>query len=416
MNTLALHDKESMIRMERELNLKQLQIKSLLAITQAINENVSADGLYGMYKTFLTWDMGVKKMALYVKNEHGWTCATHQNLSNSLLNEDLVPLFTCFDRLHTVQKEDHRLLRKFDIVIPVYHKKVPIAYALLDGIREREDAYNKIEFITTYTNIIAVALENKRLFKRQVEQETLRREMELASKVQRMLIPEALPQGTGYELDALYRPHFNIGGDYFDVIQYDKDRIVLCIADISGKGIAAALLMANFQANLQSLIYQYKDLQAFIIAINESVFRITRGDKFITLFIAELNLKTKKLSYINAGHYPPFLRNGDQVVRLDRGCTVIGAFEDIKDVDMGENKIEGEGLILTFTDGLTDIRNAQGKFFEEEEIERVIRSFNGKSAKTFNQFLLQNMEQFKGELAYPDDIAVLSCWYSANDQ
>jgi len=412
MNTLAVHDRESMLRMERELNLKQLQTKSLLAITQAINENVSADGLYAMYRTFLTWDMGVKRMVLYVKGEQGWSCAVHHNVSEELTIQDISPIFTQYDRMHTVQKGDHHLIRKFDIVIPVYHKKMPIAYALLDGIKASEDAYNKIEFITTFTNIIAVALENKRLFRRQVEQETLRREMELASKVQRMLIPEMLPQGANYELDAIYKPHFNIGGDYFDVIRYDEDRIVLCLADISGKGIAAALLMANFQANLQSLIHQYRDLQAFIIAINEAVFRITKGDKFITLFVGELNLKTGKLNYINAGHFPPFLKCCGVVQRLDRGCTVIGGFDNITEVDMGECDLKGEGLLLAFTDGLTDIMNAKGELFEEGHIEEVITAFEGNAAKEFNQELLVRMEEFKGEMEYPDDIAVLTCRFT----
>jgi sigma-B regulation protein RsbU (phosphoserine phosphatase) len=191
-----------------------------------------------------------------------------------------------------------------------------------------------------------------------------------------MLIPEALPQGSKYELDAIYKPHLNIGGDYFDVVKYDENRIVLCMADISGKGIAAALLMANFQANLQSLILQFRDLQAFLIAINQAVFRITKGEKFITLFIGELNLKTKKLSYINAGHYPPFLKNQNKTTRLDQGCTVIGAFENIQNIEMGECSLHGEGLILTFTDGLTDLKNAKGDFFEEKLIEQCVTSYH----------------------------------------
>lgn len=412
-NTLALHDRESLLKMERELNLKQLQIKSLLAITQAINDNVSAQGLYGMYKTFLTWDMGVNRMALYIKGDDSWSCATHQNVSEKIFSEDIVTIFRQYERMHTVQKNDHPALREFDIVIPVYHKKMPIAYALIDGIKASEDAYNKIEFITTYTNIIAVALENKRLFKRQVEQETLRREMELASSVQRMLIPEELPQGPNYELDAIYKPHLNIGGDYFDIVRYDDNRIVLCIADISGKGISAALLMANFQANLQSLIYQYRDLQTFVIAINQAVFRITKGDKFITLFVGELDLKARKLSYINAGHFPPFLKVKDKVSRLDQGCTVIGAFENIQQIDMDVCELKGEGMILMFTDGLTDLKNAEGEYFEEAYVDRAITAYQGHSAKEFNQLLQTRMEDFRGEMEYPDDIAVLTCRFKA---
>lgn len=408
-NTLALHDRDTLLKMERELNLKQLQIKSLLAITQAINENVSAQGLYNMYKTFLSWDMGVKRMALYIQTDNSWVCTAHENVSEQVLAEDISGIFTQYDRLHTVQKDDPSVLGEFDIVIPVYHKKHPIAYALIDGIRNGEDAFNKIEFITTYTNIIAVALENKRLFKRQVEQETLRREMELASKVQRMLIPDVLPQGACYEIDAIYKPHFNIGGDYFDIVRYDENRIVLCIADISGKGIGAALLMANFQANLQSMIYQYRDLGTFVVAINDAVFRITKGDKFITLFIGELDFKKRKLSYINAGHFPPFLKLRDRIVRLDQGCTVIGAFDHMKDVEMGVCDLDGEALLLAFTDGLTDLRNPHGEFFDEACVERTVAEFKGHTAQEFNASLLTAMEAFKGEMEYPDDIAVLTC-------
>ncbi|MBK7010693.1 MAG: serine/threonine-protein phosphatase [Saprospiraceae bacterium] len=94
-----------------------------------------------------------------------------------------------------------------------------------------------------------------------------------------------------------------MGGDYIDYIKYDEDRFAICIADISGKGVAAALLMANFQAMVQSLIFQYKDLETFIFALNQAVYRITKADKFITFFVAEINLRTRKLRYVNAGTF-----------------------------------------------------------------------------------------------------------------
>ena len=292
----------------------------------------------------------------------------------------------------------------------MYHKQTPIAYALIGGVKEQDDIYNKIQFITTITNIIAVALENKRLFKKQVEQETFKRELHLAGKVQRMLIPEELPEGKGFELDALYRPHSNIGGDYFDIIKYSDTRFAFCIADVSGKGISAALLMANFQAILQSLIYQYRDLQTFIMALNDSVFRITKGDKYITLFVGELDLDRKKLQYINAGNYPPFMRLGDRIVRLDKGSTVVGAFQSLPFIEMGEEDITGEGLILSFTDGLIDLKSDTGTYFGDDEIERVINSTdNIPTASQFIEKLQSEMDLFRGEQEFPDDIAVLTC-------
>jgi len=400
--------------MERELNLKQLQIKSLLTITQAINENVSADGLYNMYKSFMSWEMGVRKMALYVRDDHSWVCAIHDNDNQDyILDGEMEQILLQYSRLHTIKEGDSVHLQSYDIVIPVYHKKTPIAYALIGGVKEHEDIYNKIQFITTITNIIAVALENKRLFKRQLEQETLKREMNLAGKVQRMLIPEELPKGANYELDAIYKPHFNIGGDYFDIVKYSEDRFAFCVADISGKGIGAALLMANFQAILQSLIYQYRDLQTFVLALNNAVFRITKGDKYITLFVAELDMKRKHLQYINAGNYPPFMKMNDEILRLDRGCTVIGAFQSLPFIEMGEVPISGSGLILSFTDGLTDLQNEAGDYFGDDLILDVLKDSQATSASGFNIKLQKKMDEFRGSKEFTDDIAVLTCRFEA---
>ena len=127
-----------------------------------------------------------------------------------------------------------------------------------------------------------MAIENKRLFKRQLEQGKYKTELLLAQDVQSMLIPDTLPSNDRYAISKIYMPHYNIGGDYIDYIKYDEDRFAICIADISGKGLAAALLMANFQAMVQSLIFQYKDLETFIFALNQAVYRITKADKFIT--------------------------------------------------------------------------------------------------------------------------------------
>ena len=410
---MTVREQNILNKMERELNLKQLQIKSLLAITQAINENVSADGLYNMYKSFMSWEMGVEKMALFIKDDDDWRCAVHQNISdNGVIDGSITRWLMKYKRLHTIKEDDDEILRGYDIIIPVYHKETPIAYSLVGGMKDQDDVYNKIQFITTITNIIAVAIENKRLFKRQVEQEAFKREMTLAGRVQKMLIPEELPNGPRFDLDAIYRPHSNIGGDYFDIIQYSKDKFAFCIADISGKGVSAALLMANFQANMQSLIYQFRDLQTFVLALNTAVFKTTKGDKYITLFIGEIDLKNNTLQYVNAGHIPPFLKVGNEIKRLDKGTTVIGAFDKLPFVEQGEEKLDDCGLILTFTDGLTDLMDDMGQYFDEERIAGLLNNHACNSAISFNEYLLENIETFRGDNKYPDDIAVLTCRYA----
>lgn len=400
-----------MEKMEKELSLKELQIKSLLTITQAINENVSTDGLFNMYKSFLSWEMGIKKMGLFIPDENGeeWECPACINIESTIDPKKLVNKLLEYERLHTIKEEDESILLPFDIIIPVFHKKKPIAYAIIGGIKEKEDLYNKIQFITTITNIIAVAIENKRLFKRQIQQERFSKEIELAKDVQEMLIPKSLPTEEKYELASIYRPHFNVGGDYFDYIPFDKNRFAFCIADISGKGVAAALLMANFQAIIQSLIYQYRDLETFVFALNQSVHRITKSDKFITFFVAEVNLENNTLKYINAGHYPPIMKSQGKVRTLNSGCTVIGAFEKLPEIKEEIIQLEGETTILTFTDGLAELRDEEGEFFEDEKIMEFVDTYANLSATEFNNQLLALIDSFKGDQEYSDDIAILTC-------
>lgn len=395
-------------KLEKELSLKQLQIKSLLTITQAINDNVSGEGLFNMYKSFLSWEMAINKMALFVIDDDGWDCATSIGF-DAARQKELIPLLLAHKRLHTIKEGDDKRLLDFDIVIPVFHKETPIAYALIGSIKEKEDLYNRIQFITTITNIIAVAIENKRLFKRQLAQERYNREMELASDVQHMLIPEEMPKSEYFHLSSIYQPHFNVGGDYLDYIKFNDHKFAMCIADISGKGVAAALLMANFQAMIQSLIFQYRDLETFVFALNQSVHRITKADKFITFFIAEIDTKARTMKYINAGHYPPLLYMDGKIRELNQGCTVIGAFDKLPEINEETIELSKDALILSFTDGLVELQNGDQKYFGDDMVRDFVIANGNDDPDTFNKKLKEEIDNFRGEQEFNDDIAILTC-------
>lgn len=395
--------------LERELNLKQLQINRLLNITQAINNNVKAKGLFDMYSSFLSWEMGVKKMALYFFSKGKWKCVSQIGIEKELLNFDISLELDKYTRLNNLEGNDHPLVRQFDVVIPVKHKDDHLAYVFIGGFGEEEDMFNKVQFITTITNIIAVAIENKRLFKRQLEQERLKHEMILASEMQHLLIPKDLPVSDLYELSSIYLPHLNVGGDYFDFIELENNRVVFCIADISGKGVAAALLMSNFQANFHALFHQYDNLIDFVKGLNDAVLKITKGDRFSTFFVADYDINSRKLRYINCGHNPPALAMNGKVQRLTEGCTILGIFEELPSVEMGEILIEEEALILLFTDGLIDIKDKNGEFLDQEYGHKFILKNYNLSAADFNKKLMRKVRAFSADLTLPDDFTILTC-------
>lgn len=396
-------------KLEKELNLKHLQIKSLLTITQAINDNVSSDGLFNMYKSFLSWEMPVKKMALMIRNDDHWEFTASINSDINLNHSSIIRSISKYKRLHTIDLQDHEALQDFDIIIPVYHKKEAIAFSLIGGFDEEQDLYSKIQFITTITNIIAVAIENKRLFKKQLRQERFKKEMELAENVQKMLIPSELPKRERFEVASIYKPHLNVGGDFFDFIEFDDQHFALCIADISGKGVAAALLMANVQAKLSGLIHKHNDLKELIIELNRSVYEITRSERFLTFFIAMVDLENNELFYVNSGHNPPLFFQKEKMKELKCGSTVLGAFEDLPYVEIGLEKIHKGDMLITYTDGLTDLMNEDGENFDEEMLKSFLVENFRLNPNTFNNLLLKTIEEFKGLSDYSDDIAILSC-------
>jgi phosphoserine phosphatase RsbU/P len=396
-------------QLERELNLKQLQINRLLNITQAINNNVKMSGLFEMYTSFLGWEMGVKKMALFYKIHDKWVCTASIGMEQEQLSMDIGSQLVKYTRLVTIAETDHPFVKLFDVVIPVKHKETHLAYVFIGGFGEDEDMYNKVQFITTITNIITVAIENKRLFKQQLEQERLKKEMELASEMQQLLIPKSLPTRKEYELSAIYKPHLNVGGDYFDFVEHKDGRITFCIADIAGKGVAAALLMSNFQSSFHSLLERHHNLTDFVEDLNRAVLRITKGERFLTFFVAQYDKATKILHYVNAGHNQPVLAMNDELLRLTEGTTVLGAFDELPFIDEGSVKIEGEALICLFTDGLTELQNEKGEFVDQEFGQRFVLEHYKLSATDFNRKIMAELEDFRGRANFQDDFTVLTC-------
>ncbi|MBK6544873.1 MAG: PP2C family protein-serine/threonine phosphatase [Saprospiraceae bacterium] len=402
-------DQTILNKMQNELSLKQLQITSLLNITQAINENLPQEELFSMYKSFLTWELSIEKLALYIRDDQNWQLViTHQvDLTTDL--EKLPQLFIKYNRLHTIKKDDDPNLQSFEFIIPVYHKTDPIAYSLISGVKKGDDIFNNIQFITSITNIVAVAIENKRLVRRQIEQE---KEWELAKDVTQMLIPNEMPSGKNFSMANVYRPHYKVGGDYIDYIWFSETKICFCIADVSGKGIAAAMIMANFQALLQNLGQQYKDLETLVMVLNQAVMRITKGEKYLTFFIAVADLQKKLLYYVNAGHIPPVLYQNGNVIELKATTTIIGHFEQLPEIKEGVIKLEEGTVLVAYTDGLTDLKNKYGENFSQNMLKSYILDHKDCKANEMCDSIMEHILNFKGNEEIPDDIAIVTFKFS----
>jgi sigma-B regulation protein RsbU (phosphoserine phosphatase) len=308
-----------------------------------------------------------------------------------------------------------RALSDFHVIIPVYHKDEALAFALLGkpDDDEYETLEEKIKFIQTITNIIVVASENKKLFKEKLEQERLKRDLQLAKEVQTALIPVFLPQYEKLQMHATYLPQQNIGGDYYDVIERGTDEVLLCMADVSGKGMSAALLMANFQAVLRTLAQTTADLTALVRAVNDRIIQSTSGDKFITMFLGLYNMTTRKLTYVNAGHNPPLLNLKGKCSPLEATCTVIGILEELPTVTSESVQLDGEANLLLYTDGLVELTNAAGEMYGEDRLVEFVEGHPGMSIGHMSQKLQEEITDFRSGSLFDDDITMLLCRFLA---
>lgn len=398
----------------KQFEIKELELNALLEITQAINNNLPEDSLYKIYHFILRSNLRIKKLALFVLDDD-WNCKAYFGTRHHYGKVRLLPEFKTIQDITHLREFDNCEFTEFDIIIPVAHKEDTLALVFVGGFDTFNFSYENgdgIRFIQALSNIIIVAIENKKLARKQLEQEALRKELEIASDVQHFLFPETLPNTDLLEIEASYLPHDRVGGDYYDYIPINKHQFLICVADVSGKGIPAALMMSNFQASLRTLIRQTPNLKDIIEALNFQVMENTKGEKFITFFGAIYDIQLKTMVYINAGHNPPILVHKKRGLQLlEEGSTVLGAMHPLPFINEGFITDLDDFLLFCYTDGLTETLNESGK---EYGVEQLLHYFNDdsvriKSLKTIHQDLIVSLDKFKGRNGYRDDITILSC-------
>ncbi len=402
-------------RLTEKLQLNRFKLTSLLEMTKAINDNATVEELLSVYETIIREQLGISKLMLF-NEQNNWDCLLSFGIQGEI-NLNPLELFSQYDGISVLESNSLLEQAGFDVLIPVYHQSQPLAFLIIGDIDEDEikisPTIKHMNFIQTITNILAVAIENKRLAKENIIKERMNKELELAAEMQAMLVPEQFEVPHGMEVAAHYQPHQQVGGDYYDVIPLNNNEVIFCMADVSGKGVSAAFLMANFQANLHALV-QYTDysLSDMVEVLNNRVNQSTRGERFITLFIARVNFKQQSLRYINAGHNPPILMRNSDLFLLEKGCIGLGMLEDIPRVEEGNIRLKKTNTLLLYTDGLTELENPNKEAFGLERLGETMLQNRNVSMSELNDSIVEAMEQFRKSAPYFDDTALLSCRFS----
>ena len=390
------------------LDIRDLELNALLEVTQAINNNLSEEDLYRIYRFTVLADLQVKKMLLYVKDED-WTCKVQFGHDKQMTAPSLPATFQVLDEPQTAI--DVKPFDAYDLVFPVMHKKRLLAVVFVGGLSESEVV--DTTFLRALTNILIVAIENKKLARQQLQQEAYRKELEIAKKVQNFLFPKSLPQSPELKVEAVYLPHHDVGGDYYDYIKLDEQRFLLCIADVSGKGVPAALLMSNFQASLRALVRKTHDLEEIIAELNHATYSSSNGENFITVFLGIYDRSVKTFTYANCGHNQLFLipKNRELQV-LDEGTTILGMFDPLPFLQTAQIKEVSDFVFFGYTDGLIEVLNPEDEQFGYDRLVEII-SQPFQDLSSLHSRLFKDLDDFRQNHPYNDDITIISCQVSS---
>lgn len=298
------------------------------------------------------------------------------------------------------------------MAVPLRTKKDVVGILILGAPQDRESySADDKALLASSADVLALMIENARLTERTLEQERLRRDLALAAEVQKRLLPPAPPSNTLGSLAAFTVPARTVGGDYYDFLDLGDARIGIAVADVSGKGIAAALVMSVVQASLRVLSTEgglkVSDLAA---KMNAFLHQSTGANKYATFFYAQVDEPRRQLRYVNAGHNPPYLVRqtaGDvEITELKEGGTVLGLFPSMV-YDEARVDLQPGDLVVAFTDGVTEAVNTAGEEFGEERLKRLLADSVGATAQEVSARLSAGVRDWIGAAEQHDDVTVV---------
>jgi len=380
------------------LKISRFKLDSLLDITMSINANLPTETLLAKYESILRDNLGIGKILIFKRSDE-WECLLNGGFPKYYENIDVESRLLGFDDITYISAEMD--FEGVDIIVPVFNNNVHIAFLFIGDIEEEGEGMSPVlkhlTFIQTISNIIIVAIENIRLHKESLRQEALKKELELAAKMQQMLIPDNrhMPRNPEIIVNGFYFPHYEVGGDYYDCIKLSDTKTGFCIADVSGKGMSAAILMSNFQASFRALFTADTDLEQLIHKLNSIVVLNAAGERFITFFVARYDHRNKLLEYINAAHNPPVMYNtlSGEVTHFTASCVGIGMLDEIPRIRKSTVQVEGHFKLVCYTDGLSELKDENGNDIGTGEILRYISN---------NEPVEKNLQEMLKYLGIPD--------------
>jgi phosphoserine phosphatase RsbU/P len=310
---------------------------------------------------------------------------------------------SCFDP-STDKKTGYRT--KSLLCLPIRHKGDDEIVGVIQLLNQKTGRFSAEDqdFLEKLSGHMAMALENARLHRAALEKQRMERELEMARGIQRSLLPEAPPVIPGYEFAVSNTPCFECGGDYYDFLPLGEETLLLVIADVEGKGVSSALVMSNLQATLRALVTHLHSLEVLALTLNEMICNDTKSKKFLSIFLGLLDTRRQGLHYINAGHVPPILVNGEsgEYQLLQAGGTVVGLFPD-SEFSRGSARLKPGDILVLCTDGITEPCNVAEEEYGSERLAECVSRHRHKPVEEIVAAVHQDVNAFSLGGVHTDD-------------
>ena len=408
-------------RLNRQLDKKVQELRTLFEIGKELNGTLEKERIVNLLIYAVMGELVVSRCYVYlIENESLRLFACRglkvDDLSRQALSDDaFLAALSTIDRLLDIEQENLAPAleplreQQLKLVIPMQIQEEKRGLLVVgDKITSQPFQSDEIEFLSTLCNLAIISVENASLFEEALEKERIEEELNIAREIQQRLLPNECPSTEAIEISGLNIPTSQVGGDYFDCIPIDDDHLAIAIADVSGKGIPASLLMSSLHAGLRNLITPGGDIRAMVGRLNNFIQANTNFDKFITFFYCEFNLVDSTLSYVNAGHNFPYLFRADgSVKRLETGGLLLGMMPnmpyDAETVPMAKGDV-----LLLFTDGVTEAKSAEDEDFEEERLEDVVRPALQLPMKALLGLVVDAVRTHSAGMPQSDDITMMA--------
>jgi phosphoserine phosphatase RsbU/P len=405
-------------RVKQELSVKVYQLHNLFDISRELAGSFEEEAIQSLITTTVMGHFVVSRCALFLLGPRGLTLAYERGLLRAVENAPIPPeeartaLHDLLGPKNVAELPNGPLRRRLEearltLAVPLTAgERVEGVLAIGERASRTPFSAEDRDFAQTLARQAFAALESARLHRLRVEKQRQDRELQLAREIQRSLFPPQPPEIPGFEVAAESRSCYEVGGDCYDWINLGSGRLALVIADVSGKGTPASLLMASVHASMQALAGTAAPAQV-MERLNRFLFARTQANRYVTLFYAEFDAASRRLAYVNAGHVPPYQVARDGTVsRLLMGGLALGILDEVS-YESGQVTLEPGDVVAMVTDGVTEANSPDEREFGDERVCEALRTLSGGNASTILEGLLATVNQWAGAVGCSDDLTAL---------